>query len=225
MKRLLPILLVAVCATACTISYRFNGASIDYNVTKTITINDFPIRAALVYPPLATTFNETLKDASIESAGQALNALWISGGGCYSNFYPPTRIRSVLTDIDAVTGWALAAGILNHRLGRITGAEEWPADAPNGECIAVIDTLYSAWLAKDWAKWQQLLPSVIFQVDALAQAARKKGCDRTVIVGCGESLTVTLARKNNNPKSLLARLSPTRKLPAQHWLFQDGGRQ
>ena len=63
MKRLLPILLVAVCATACTISYRFNGASIDYNVTKTITINDFPIRAALLYPPLATTFNETLKDA------------------------------------------------------------------------------------------------------------------------------------------------------------------
>lgn len=63
MKRLLSILLVAVCATACTISYRFNGASIDYNVTKTITINDFPIRAALVYPPLATTFNETLKDA------------------------------------------------------------------------------------------------------------------------------------------------------------------
>lgn len=63
MKRLLPILLVAACATACTISYRFNGASIDYNVTKTITINDFPIRAALVYPPLATTFNETLKDA------------------------------------------------------------------------------------------------------------------------------------------------------------------
>ena len=62
MKRLLTILLVAVCATACTISYRFNGASIDYNVTKTITIND-PIRAALVYPPLATTFNETLKDA------------------------------------------------------------------------------------------------------------------------------------------------------------------
>lgn len=62
-KHFLSILLVAVCVTACTISYKFNGASIDYNVTKTITINDFPIRAALVYPPLATTFNETLKDA------------------------------------------------------------------------------------------------------------------------------------------------------------------
>ena len=62
MKRLLALFLI-VCTTACTISYIFNGASIDYNTTKTITINDFPIRAALVYPPLATTFNETLKDA------------------------------------------------------------------------------------------------------------------------------------------------------------------
>lgn len=61
MKRLFAILFL-VC-TACTVSYRFNGASIDYNTTKTITINDFPIRAALVYPPLATTFNETLKDS------------------------------------------------------------------------------------------------------------------------------------------------------------------
>ena len=60
MKRLSVILLIL--CTACTVSYRFNGASIDYNTTKTITINDFPIRAALVYPPLATTFNETLKD-------------------------------------------------------------------------------------------------------------------------------------------------------------------
>ena len=62
MKRLLALFLI-VCTRACTISYKFNGASIDYNTTKTITINDFPIRAALVYPPLATTFNETLKDA------------------------------------------------------------------------------------------------------------------------------------------------------------------
>ena len=62
MKRLLALFLI-VCTTACTISYKFNGASIDYNTTKTITINDFPIRAALVYPPLATTFNDTLKDA------------------------------------------------------------------------------------------------------------------------------------------------------------------
>lgn len=47
---------------SCSISYKFNGASIDYTRTKTITITDFPIRAALVYPPLAGRFNEDLKD-------------------------------------------------------------------------------------------------------------------------------------------------------------------
>ncbi len=76
-KHFLSILLVAVCVTACTISYKFNGASIDYNTTKTITINDFPIRAALVYPPLATTFNETLKDASTRQTRLSL----VNSGG------------------------------------------------------------------------------------------------------------------------------------------------
>ncbi|GAB1359973.1 LptE family protein [Porphyromonadaceae bacterium] len=54
------ILIVAV--AACSISYRFNGASIDYTKTKTISIADFPIRATLVYPPLAAAFNEAMKD-------------------------------------------------------------------------------------------------------------------------------------------------------------------
>ena len=47
---------------SCTISYKFNGASIDYNVTKTISIANFPIRASLVYPPLAAVFNTALQD-------------------------------------------------------------------------------------------------------------------------------------------------------------------
>lgn len=47
---------------SCSISYKFNGASIDYTKTKTITISDFPIRAALVYAPLANRFNEEIKD-------------------------------------------------------------------------------------------------------------------------------------------------------------------
>lgn len=54
------ILIVAV--AACSISYKFNGASIDYTKTKTISIADFPIRATLVYPPLAAAFNEAMKD-------------------------------------------------------------------------------------------------------------------------------------------------------------------
>ena len=60
MKRLTILLLVIL--TSGTISYKFNGAAIDYNTTKTISIAEFPIRAALVYPPLGPAFNEALKD-------------------------------------------------------------------------------------------------------------------------------------------------------------------
>ena len=48
--------------SSCLVSYKFNGSSIDYTKIKTITIADFPNRAMLVYPPLATNFNESLKD-------------------------------------------------------------------------------------------------------------------------------------------------------------------
>ena len=48
--------------TACSVSYKFNGASIDYNKTKTIQINDFPIRSAYVWGPMAPLFNNALKD-------------------------------------------------------------------------------------------------------------------------------------------------------------------
>ena len=47
---------------ACTISYKFNGAALDYNVYKTISVSEFPIRAALVYPPLQQTFENELLD-------------------------------------------------------------------------------------------------------------------------------------------------------------------
>ena len=47
---------------ACSVSYKCNGASIDYNKTKTIQINDFPIRSAYVWGPMAPLFNNALKD-------------------------------------------------------------------------------------------------------------------------------------------------------------------
>ena len=46
----------------CTISYKLNGAAIDYQVYKTIYVSQFPIRAALVYPPLQQTFENELLD-------------------------------------------------------------------------------------------------------------------------------------------------------------------
>lgn len=51
--------------TGCSISYSFSGASIDYTKVKSISIKDFPNQAPLVYPPLAQTFTEGLKDKYI----------------------------------------------------------------------------------------------------------------------------------------------------------------
>lgn len=43
-------------------SYKLNGSALDYSVYKTIHVSEFPIRAALVYPPLQQTFENELLD-------------------------------------------------------------------------------------------------------------------------------------------------------------------
>jgi uncharacterized lipoprotein YajG len=48
--------------SGCVISYKFNGASIDYTKVKTISVADFTNNAALVYPPLATNLTDGIKD-------------------------------------------------------------------------------------------------------------------------------------------------------------------
>jgi len=47
---------------SCSVSYKFNGASIDYSKTKTIQIADFPIRSSYVWSPMGPMFNNELKD-------------------------------------------------------------------------------------------------------------------------------------------------------------------
>ena len=49
--------------SSCRISYKLNGSAINYNLYKTIHITEFPIRAALVYPPLQQEFQNQLMDA------------------------------------------------------------------------------------------------------------------------------------------------------------------
>ncbi|MCF0196307.1 MAG: LptE family protein [Bacteroidaceae bacterium] len=57
---------LTVCAAlllvACKVSYKFNGASIDYNTTKTIQIDNFPIRSAYVWAPMQSIFQNRLTD-------------------------------------------------------------------------------------------------------------------------------------------------------------------
>lgn len=64
MKRILSYLAIVtlVLLTACSVSYKFNGASIDYTTTKTIQIADFPIRSSYVWGPMGPIFNNQLKD-------------------------------------------------------------------------------------------------------------------------------------------------------------------
>lgn len=48
--------------SGCIPSYKFNGSALNYDIYKTIDITEFPIRAALVYPPLQQTFENQLLD-------------------------------------------------------------------------------------------------------------------------------------------------------------------
>lgn len=49
--------------TACTISYKFTGTSINYDVVKSVSIDKFPIRANYVWSPMESMFYNALTDA------------------------------------------------------------------------------------------------------------------------------------------------------------------
>jgi hypothetical protein len=59
---------VMLCAfTACSISYKFNGSSIDYTKTKTIAFENFPNRSAgFVWGPMESMFNTQLQDTYMQ---------------------------------------------------------------------------------------------------------------------------------------------------------------
>ena len=84
-------LLLLTLASSCTISYKLNGASIDYTTTKTISFEAFAIKAPLVYAPLAVNFNDELT----------------------GKFASQTRLEQVRQDGDlqisgAITGYSLS---------------------------------------------------------------------------------------------------------------------
>ncbi len=56
------IFVVLIIVQACSVSYTFNGASIDYSKTQSISIADFTNVAELIHPPLAQEFTENLRD-------------------------------------------------------------------------------------------------------------------------------------------------------------------
>lgn len=63
--RVLPVLLSLV-LVACTVSYKFTGASIDYTKVKTISLTQFQNRAPYQWAPMATMLNDALNDAFVQ---------------------------------------------------------------------------------------------------------------------------------------------------------------
>ena len=58
----LTLVATVVTLSSCLISYRFNGASIDYSKTQSISIADFPNNAAMVNPNLSNNLSEGIRD-------------------------------------------------------------------------------------------------------------------------------------------------------------------
>ena len=61
-RHFILLFLLAVLVSACSISYSFNGASIDYTTTKTIQIDNFPIRSAYVWAPMQSIFQNRITE-------------------------------------------------------------------------------------------------------------------------------------------------------------------
>ena len=61
MCRIMSVLLT-VLLVGCTVSYKFNGASINYDIIKTISIDNFPNRALYQWGPMESMFNNALSD-------------------------------------------------------------------------------------------------------------------------------------------------------------------
>ena len=55
-------LVAMVLLSGCAISYKFNGANINYQTTHSISIADFPNNAAMVNPSLSTNLTEGIRD-------------------------------------------------------------------------------------------------------------------------------------------------------------------
>lgn len=56
------IALLCLLLSSCSISYKFNGANINYQTTHSISVADFPNNAAMVNPNLSNLLSEGIRD-------------------------------------------------------------------------------------------------------------------------------------------------------------------
>ncbi len=60
--RYILLISITLMLQGCAISYKFNGASIDYSTTHSISVADFPNNAARVHPPLSNNLSEGIRE-------------------------------------------------------------------------------------------------------------------------------------------------------------------
>ena len=61
-KKTTILLSLLMLLTACSVTYKFNGSSINYEKVKTISIDKFPIRSAYVWSPMESMFYNAITD-------------------------------------------------------------------------------------------------------------------------------------------------------------------
>lgn len=97
------LVLLAGIVTACSISYKFNGSSIDYSKIKTISFENFPNRSAgFVWGPMETMFNTALQDIYM----QQTRLTQVKRGG-------DLQLSGEITNYDAVNKGISADGYSN----------------------------------------------------------------------------------------------------------------
>lgn len=64
-KKLVIIFFIGLLLNSCSITYKFDGASVDYNLVQTISIQDFPNQAKMVNPLLSAQFSDALRNKFI----------------------------------------------------------------------------------------------------------------------------------------------------------------
>lgn len=97
------LVLLAGIVTACSISYKFNGSSIDYSKIKTISFENFPNRSVgFVWGPMETMFNTALQDIYM----QQTRLTQVKRGG-------DLQLSGEITNYDAVNKGISADGYSN----------------------------------------------------------------------------------------------------------------
>ena len=61
-KKTTILLSLLMLLTACSVTYKFNGSSINYEKVKSISIDKFPIRSAYVWSPMESMFYNAITD-------------------------------------------------------------------------------------------------------------------------------------------------------------------